>query len=294
LNLVFLRNNLISFIICFFIFTQAWIHSHFPRLGTFVISLSENYDHANPEHPYAAKFKPMKGGQSPNETRLALDRLELDDVVWQPYEDRRHTAPFQDCSWYSGWIMCGTAMVSPHLPERVLRQYGHVQSIPRAPFISAKAKMTRFTIDHAFQHMLVENYVTVEMRGLKATHGFEAVPGYIAWFFKVSHPKINAPIQGSPPRPANLEVLIEEDNKDSKLDVFEICQKVRTEVTDKLGGEMTLEEAKALLKKVCDDLEPITSYSVRRKRRKDSGGEGKKRKSKKRSKDGAGTSSQAS
>ncbi|MCI79011.1 hypothetical protein A2U01_0100282, partial [Trifolium medium] len=35
--------------------------------------------------------------------------------------------------------MCGRAMVCPHLPGRVLKQYGHVQSIPRDPTLSAKA-----------------------------------------------------------------------------------------------------------------------------------------------------------
>ncbi|KAK2436989.1 hypothetical protein QL285_021932 [Trifolium repens] len=137
--------------------------------------------------------------------------------------------------------------------------------------------------------MLTENYVTEEMRGPRSTHGFEADPGCIAWFFKVSHPKINAPCQGSPPRPANLEVLIEEDNMDEKMDLIEICRKVRTEVMEKVEDEISMEEAKALLKKVCDDLEPITSYSVRRKRKKD--GEGRRRK-KKKNKD-AGPSSQA-
>jgi hypothetical protein len=97
-------------------------------------------------------------------------------------------------------------------------------------------------------------------------------------------------MEGSPPRPANLEVIIEEDNANQKLDVFEICRKVRSEVTQKLDGELTLEEARAALKKVCDDLEPVTTYSVRIKRKKDDG-EGKKRKKKKkRSSDDAGSS----
>jgi hypothetical protein len=93
-------------------------------------------------------------------------------------------------------------------------------------------------------------------------------------------------MEGSPPRPVNLEVLIEEDNTNDKLDVFEICRKVRTEVMDKLDGELTLEDARELLKKVCDDLEPITSYSVRRKRKQAE--EGHKRRKKKKSKEDAG------
>ncbi|MCI91064.1 hypothetical protein A2U01_0112358, partial [Trifolium medium] len=46
--------------------------------------------------------------------------------------------------------MCGNAMICPHFAECVLRQYGHVQSIPRAPDISAKAGMNQFSIDQGF------------------------------------------------------------------------------------------------------------------------------------------------
>ncbi|MCI50067.1 hypothetical protein A2U01_0071311, partial [Trifolium medium] len=35
--------------------------------------------------------------------------------------------------------MCGRAMVRLHFPERVLGQYGHVQSISRYPALSANA-----------------------------------------------------------------------------------------------------------------------------------------------------------
>ncbi|KAK2455628.1 protein MAINTENANCE OF MERISTEMS [Trifolium repens] len=202
---------------------QAWIMLHFPRFGAKYVHTKYNH-----RDPLAAKFYCMKGTQLPDEHRTVLDRMDMDEVVWQPYEDHRHVRPFQDCAWYSGWIMCGTAMICPHLPERVLRQYGHVQSIPRAPYVSAKAKMNRFTNDQAFQKYI--------------------------W----------PPMEGSPPRPANIEVIIEEDNANQKMDVFEICRKVRSEVTQKLDGELTLEEAREILKKVCDDLEPVTTYSVRR------------------------------
>jgi hypothetical protein len=261
--------------------------AHFKNFGMRLFD--DNY---NVGDPLAAKFVPLKGPPLPFEHRTTLDRMEVDEVTWQPYEDHRQSRPFQDCSWYSGWIMCGSAMICRHLPERVLRQYGHVQSIPRAPDVAAKAGMNRFTIDEAFQKMTVENYVTEEMRGPRATNGFEADPGYIAWFYRVSHPKIWPPIGGNPPRPANVEVIIEEDNANEKMDVFEICRNVRSEVKERLDSELTLEEAREALQKVYADLEIVTNYSVRRKRKKDSG-EGKKRKKKKKSSDKGAGSSQA-
>ncbi|MCI82554.1 hypothetical protein A2U01_0103828, partial [Trifolium medium] len=64
-------------------------------------------------------------------------------------------------------------MICPHLPERVLRQYGHVQCIPRAPGVSAKAGMNRFSIAEAFNDYLTGNYVTEAMQGPRARNGFE-------------------------------------------------------------------------------------------------------------------------
>ncbi len=228
----------------------------------------------------------MKGYKYPDEHRTTLDRMEVDEVTFRPYEDHRHIRPFEDICWYSGWIMSGSAMICPYLPEHVLRQFGHVQSIPRHPDESAKAGLNRFTIGEAFANYMVENYVTEEMRGPRAKNGFETVPGYIAWLYRVSHPKLWPPIEGNPARPANLEVLIEEDNAADKQDVFKICRTVIEEVNGKLDGELTLEEAREVLKKVVRDLEPVATYSLPVKRKRDSGEGSKKKKKKKKKKSG--------
>ncbi|MCI53988.1 putative IMP dehydrogenase/GMP reductase, partial [Trifolium medium] len=84
--------------------------------------------------------------------------------------------------------------------------------------------MNRFSIAQAFSDYLTDNYVTEEMRGPRALNGFDTDTGYILWFYQVSHPKILPPIEGNPPRPANVEVLIAEENANDKCDVFEICR----------------------------------------------------------------------
>ncbi|GAU51672.1 hypothetical protein TSUD_371920 [Trifolium subterraneum] len=235
---------------------QAWIYEHFKRFGGG--SVSEIYRHRD---PICAKYTPLKGYKYPDEHRTTLDRMEVDEVT--------------------GWVMCGSAMICPYLPERVLRQFGHVQSIPRHPDESANAGLNRLKIVEAFADYLVDNYVIEEMRGPRAQNGFETVPGYIAWFYRVSHPKLWPPIERNPARPANLEVMIEEDNAADKQDVFKICRTVIEEVNGKLGGELTLEEAREVLKKVVRDLEPVATYSLQVKRKRDSGEGSKKRKKKK-------------
>jgi len=65
--------------------------------------------------------------------RGGMDSMEHFHVTWRSYEHRRDVTPFQDVCCYSGWIMAGKARMVRHLLERVLRQYGRVQTIPRPP-----------------------------------------------------------------------------------------------------------------------------------------------------------------
>ncbi|GAU17210.1 hypothetical protein TSUD_178400 [Trifolium subterraneum] len=229
---------------------QALIYEHFKRFGAGLVS--EKYSHRN---PICAKYLPLKGYKYPDEHRTTLDRMEVDEITFRPYEDHRHIRLFEDICWYNGWIMCGSVMICPYLSERVLRQFGHVQSILRHPDESAKAGLNQFTIVEAFADYLADKYVTEEMRGLRAQNG-----------------------------PANLEVMIEEDNAADKQDVFKISRTVIEEVNGKLDGELTLEEAREVLKKVVRDLEPVATYSLPVKRKRDSGEGSKKRKKKKKKK----------
>ena len=63
--------------------------------------------------------------------RALLDRLEMANVCWRPYEEHREIQDFEEIFWYSGWIMSGVDKVYRHFPERVKRQYGYVQNVPR-------------------------------------------------------------------------------------------------------------------------------------------------------------------
>jgi hypothetical protein len=51
-------------------------------------------------------------------------------ITWRPYEDYRDIIPFANVALYFGWIRSGPIKMR-YLPERVLRQFGFVQSIPR-------------------------------------------------------------------------------------------------------------------------------------------------------------------
>ena len=47
--------------------------------------------------------------------------------------DHRAKHPFPDIAWYSGCIKCGL-VVEPYHSERILRQFGYIQTIPPRPF----------------------------------------------------------------------------------------------------------------------------------------------------------------
>ena len=107
---------------------QAWFLAHFP--GFF--SVNPNTDYIE-NYPIAARWKLQKGHGEGLMYRSLLDRIQFDDVCWRPYEEHREIQGFEEVFWYSGWIMCGVRRVYRHLPERVLRQYRYVQSVPRHP-----------------------------------------------------------------------------------------------------------------------------------------------------------------
>jgi len=91
----------------------------------------------NPDYvenlPVAARWRLQKGHGEGVTYRSLLDRITFDDVCWRPYEEHREFQAFEEVFWYSCRIMCGDRRLYRHLPERVLRQYGYVQTIPRPP-----------------------------------------------------------------------------------------------------------------------------------------------------------------
>ncbi|MCI41058.1 serine/threonine-protein phosphatase 7 long form-like protein, partial [Trifolium medium] len=64
--------------------------------------------------------------------RKTVDQLLPHNVDWACYEEHRHIFPLQPISLYSDWIRFGPMNVR-YLPERVLRQFGYVQTIRILP-----------------------------------------------------------------------------------------------------------------------------------------------------------------
>jgi len=98
--------------------------------------------------------------------------------------------PFHDICWYSGWIMAGKDRMVRHLPERVLRQYGYVQTILRpptdiGPLVLGEVAMAFMEFD---PHVLSQQERSDLVPDSKP---WSRSRGYMRWFCRVSHPIVN-------------------------------------------------------------------------------------------------------
>jgi len=180
-------------------------------------------------------FVPLFGlGTTDNYINL-LDRLDLSGVVMTPYGERRQTRPFDWVSLFTGWLRYGDRTMR-YMPERVLRQFGRVQIIPRHPVEVAPPDLNLGEISlhflHAFDHTL-----TAEQLGQRAVHGVEAEDGYIECFYQVSHPRMILPDISVPVlRPPEREVLdalaAQEDGEHGYLQLSGRMSRIRDHVYD--------------------------------------------------------------
>ncbi|GAU33298.1 hypothetical protein TSUD_279760 [Trifolium subterraneum] len=99
----------------------------------------------------------------------------------------------EDVCFYFGWLRHGQSIVL-HLPERVLRQYGYTQTIPRLPTQPADPLATRERISAQFAEYL-DRVLTPEQRGVAA----------------ISHPYMMPLPPGDRPRPCELEAIVQEE-----------------------------------------------------------------------------------
>jgi hypothetical protein len=181
---------------------QAWVFHHF--IGMESKDVWDGY--VENLYPRAMLFVPLHGLGTVDNYRNYLDALDLTRVVMAPYGEHRQTRPFERVSLYSGWLRCGERMVR-YLPERVLRQFGFVQTRPRHPVQSAPVDVNLAEITNRFQRAL-DYALTPQELGETAVHGVEVVDGYIEWFYQVFHPHMILPDMPVPvPQPPEREVL---------------------------------------------------------------------------------------
>jgi Plant mobile domain len=163
---------------------QTWIYEHFPAVGASVLrdDYQENY-------PRARRWVTGLTNQA-SHYRSKLDDLTVGDVCWMPYQEHRAARAFEQISLFSGYLRWGT-LRHRHMPERVLRQYGYVQTIPRHPADIRATQIDAFWL-HFEEHLA--------QTGDVAGHPSQCGLGYIEWYYTISHPYVIPPAAGQPAR----------------------------------------------------------------------------------------------
>jgi hypothetical protein len=91
--------------------------------------------------------------------------------------------------------------------------------------------MTLEQIDQVYSEEMEERLIDGDMRGATVQNPWDHQPGYMAWYHKVSHPKmLQLEAHQPPPEPPHLEVLIESQTRGEVRDTFQICNNVRLEL----------------------------------------------------------------
>ncbi|KAL5128740.1 hypothetical protein HKD37_14G040928 [Glycine soja] len=153
---------------------ECWIYEHFPSIGSTIDA--EDYDE---KRLCACRWTSSKALPVSTYHR-GLDRLTPDVVCWISYGDHCSIREFEVISLFSGHLRWGSLTVI-HRPDRVVRQFGYIQTIPpypTAPSVSVEEMDARW--------MQFGDYVA-------PVGQICVVPGqcssdYMEWFYMISHP----------------------------------------------------------------------------------------------------------
>ncbi|KAH6807024.1 hypothetical protein C2S51_028132 [Perilla frutescens var. frutescens] len=175
---------------------EAWIYEHFPILGR----PQQNTDY-QPGQPFAMRWAQQAHGVVSEDAvmayRLQLDILRAEDVVWDPYVRLRDGGERPKVTFYEG---CITAcdIVEPYLPDRVLRQFGRVQTIPHPPLDPVVFRRGKKPGQYrvvwgmltSFYEQWESHMLARERRGRVVYPAWVCSPDYQQWYESISHPRV--------------------------------------------------------------------------------------------------------
>lgn len=169
--------------------------------------------------PLALKYKtrPQVGHPIPSlvSVRRALDVLDAAQVVWDPYKNSRTSVVGGVCL-FRGVLRCWD-ICEPYHPDRVLRQFGYVQSIPLGPLVPDKESRGSSGRGYnlVFKGISEASYSSwrhpdkrMDISELqRVNRGWECDDDYLKWFQGCSHRIVHPPqeqSQTSAPLLANI------------------------------------------------------------------------------------------
>ncbi|KAH1229176.1 Protein MAIN-LIKE 2 [Glycine max] len=113
---------------------QCWIYEHFPSVHQCVTN--DTYQETSPRASWWLTSKAHMKGITGAPYRARCDGLTVTDVSWLPFLEHRGVRAFQEISSFQSQLRWGPMIVTVR-PERVVRQFGYIQSILPPP-VSAR------------------------------------------------------------------------------------------------------------------------------------------------------------
>jgi len=163
-------------------------------------------------------------------------------------------------------VLCGKEGVYRHLLELVKRQYMFEQDIRRHP--SDVPPIPVEMVAQAFRDYRV-CYIVEDQWGQRTEQPWHHVPGHMAWYTRVFLLNILLPKDGSPPRPANREQLIEDEHVREKPDTLELikdCVRIADEALAR-SDELSIAELRQVLGQISNTGCLALNYHIARQRR---------------------------
>ncbi|XP_028198039.1 uncharacterized protein LOC114382670 [Glycine soja] len=108
----------------------------------------DTYQEASPHASWWLTSKAHMKGITRAPYRARCDALTVTDVSWFPYTEHRGVRAFELISSFQGQLRWGPMVVTAR-PERVVRQFGYIQSIPPPP---VSARLSYDDIDDRWMH----------------------------------------------------------------------------------------------------------------------------------------------
>ncbi|KAK9128096.1 hypothetical protein Syun_016893 [Stephania yunnanensis] len=132
---------------------EGWVYDHFKLC--FATPNAKYMDYVQPRVcGWIRKHETVMNVDKLGSIRRTLDRLRPSEVIWDPYVNYGENGVVHVMAFYSGTIKY-MDVVEPYHLERILRQFGHVQSIPDPLYRPLEAhrgpSANKYSVKYGFQ-----------------------------------------------------------------------------------------------------------------------------------------------
>ncbi|XP_062000152.1 protein MAIN-LIKE 1-like isoform X2 [Rosa rugosa] len=178
---------------------EAWIYEHFRNVVSphLRVEYSENEPRVNRWEPRKDAGLSLVYVQA---LRQQLDHMQAHEVIWDPYRGHRDAHPLLEITFYTGMLKC-LDIVEPYYPDRVLRQFGRVQTIPCNPYTPSRVRRVSDSKSYKVVYEYFDglwqrwrDHVLADAnRSTPVKFSYDCTPEYLSWYQKITHPYVQHP-----------------------------------------------------------------------------------------------------